>query len=142
MLNTKNAAAVAAAEAQLQQQLAHAAHLRGATSNMSSDHSSNSQHGDPHLYAPNGSQPLHPINNLSSDMKYSPPSQIPHIQLMQNGYLPIKQEHSYQSNDTSSTRSTGDGLPKAFPCSFDDCSKSFARRSDLARHREFLPMCC
>ena len=125
MLNSKNAAAAAAAEAQLQQQLAHEAHFRGA--NMNPDHSSNVQHGDPHLYNSNGHQPLHPISNLP------PPSQAPHgMPMMQNGYLSIKQENAYSQNDASGSRSPGEGPPKAFICS--TCPKGFARRSDLARH--------
>ena len=125
MLNSKNAAAAAAAEAQLQQHLAHEAHFRGAS--MHPDHSSNAQHGDPHLYNSNGHQPLHPMSNLP------PPSQTPHgMPMMQNGYLSIKQENAYPQNDASGDRSPGEGPPKAFICS--TCPKGFARRSDLARH--------
>ena len=125
MLNSKNAAAAAAAEAQLQQQFAHAAHLRG----------SNVHHGDAHLYTSNGGQPLHPLTNMSNGLKYEHSLHSPHgIPVMQNGYMHNAQENAYGKSDVSSNRSGGEPAVKQYTCSHAECGKPFARRSDLARH--------
>lgn len=128
MLNSKNAAAAqAAAEAQLQQQLAHAAQLRNA-----GVHTPASQHGDPHMYGQNATQPLHPMTNLSTNIKYEH-AQSPHgMQMMPNGYMSNAQENTYTKPESASSRLSTDSAPKAFACS--TCAKGFARRSDLARH--------
>ena len=133
ILNTKGSAAAAAAEAQLQQQLAQAAQLDNRTpSEMSSERGPQSHTGDAPMYA-NGQHSLHQLTNMPQEMRYPSPSQTPQgVQMMQNGYMPENlHDQAYAQNGSNGSRPMGDAV-KSFACG--TCNKGFARRSDLARH--------
>ena len=101
------------------------------------------------------SQPPPPIqayqtmpNALANGIRYTSPTPQMNspIPMLHNSYVPNPPEHTYaqqapqpeqQPTQVATRSGTGEsGPPKAFACS--TCGKGFARRSDLARHGEFL----
>lgn len=136
ILNQRNSAAAAAAEAQLKQGLAQSVGINPqTTSEMGSHPGTSSQPAEPPMYPSGPAQPLHQIANMANEMRYPSPSQTPHaMPMLPNGYSQEGfPENGYvQNGGTPSGRSNGDPAVKSFACG--TCDKGFARRSDLARH--------
>jgi hypothetical protein len=149
ILNGKGSAA-AAAERQLQQQLAEAAHVHGgAYPDTAPDRGLPSHITDlSSKYPPRPGQPLHTIPNMAGAPRFtnSPHPQQPHA-MLPTSYPSSQQppqDHVYgnhqpqpqqpQLNVAANPQRPLDSHQqvKAFACS--TCSKGFARRSDLARH--------
>ena len=78
------------------------------------------------------------------NMRYPSPTAMQNpLPMLQQPYRTDGFEGSMMQQDSSripSRQPSGDGTAqKAFPCS--TCGKGFARRSDLARHGEYLQLC-
>jgi hypothetical protein len=136
ILNRKGSTA-AAADAQLQRHLAQTIQLASRTPpDMGSEHGT-SQPGDPTLLSyPSNPPSLHPMANMPPGVRYaSPPRPGNGMPMMPSAYLPP----GFPGNPplpSSTGRSGGEPAPRIFHCS--TCNKGFARRSDLARHGQYL----
>ncbi len=141
ILNSKGPAAAAAAEQQLQQQLAHATHINGRTSSDTTSERGESPHASEHSsrYSSRSSQPMHVMAHIPNGMHYPSPTQMQQpLPMLQNGYIPnnLIESGYIQDQPREQERSTtGYTGQKAFACN--TCGKGFARRSDLARHGEY-----
>ncbi|CAG8980700.1 hypothetical protein HYALB_00007192 [Hymenoscyphus albidus] len=116
---------------QIQQQVNNMPMSDAGSERANSPHDSERSHFSAPRYGPrmngmNGGSP--------GGMRYpSPTAMQSPMPMMQQ---PYQQNANFQpmmqQENTRPPRQTGDGAPKAFPCS--TCGKGFARRSDLARH--------
>lgn len=136
ILNSKGPAAAAAAEHQLQQQLARATHINGRHSSDISERGESPRASEnSSRYSSRSSQPLHAMANITSGMRYPSPTQMQQpLPMMQNGYISnslVENEYT-QDEPGEQGKPTGYTGQKAFACN--TCGKGFARRSDLARH--------
>ncbi|EEH20840.1 hypothetical protein PABG_03071 [Paracoccidioides brasiliensis Pb03] len=133
ILNKKGTAAVAAAEAHLQQHLVHATHMKSKTpSEISSEHGTPQNGDQSNIYHPTSQ----PNPQLVGSSKYHHSQSQGHA-----GIPPVRSNYVQdgqgivkylQNGNGGNGRSSGEPVPKTFHCS--TCSKGFARRSDLARH--------
>jgi uncharacterized Zn-finger protein len=137
ILNTKHAAA--AAEQQLQQQLAQAVQFDSRTSSEMGSERSGSHIGDHSTrYAQQNMHQMH----MSNSNRYPSPTNTPQaMPMLQNGFTPDGYgDATYMPNGAihadspmqNGKKSKDGAANKQFACG--TCGKAFARRSDLARH--------
>lgn len=140
ILNSKGPAAAAAAEHQLQQQLAHGTHFGGRKSSDTASDRGESPHASENSsrYSSRSSQPLHAVANSSNTMRYPSPTQMQQpLPMLQNGFVSnnlLENEYIADEPNEQERPMTAFTGQKAFACN--TCGKGFARRSDLARHGE------
>ncbi|MCJ1290965.1 hypothetical protein MMC34_002507, partial [Xylographa carneopallida] len=140
ILNSKGpAAAAAAAEHQLQQQLAQVVNAE-----FRNPSDSGSERGNPSHVSSN--QSLLPVSNMINEARFPPSNHLAEsMAMLPNSFLPQNglSENGYahprqRDNGQASPSLHGSGLAenasavKAYACL--TCQKGFARRSDLARH--------
>jgi hypothetical protein len=77
----------------------------------------------------------HPGMQSSHALPYMMAPALPQPVFATNSYMP-RQDSQSTLDDESYTpaQSKSGSSTKIYPCSYEDCDKSFARRSDLSRH--------
>lgn len=127
LLNARHAAV---ADAQLRQQLHQTLQLDGQSYGLSQTQAQLGHPHQPQLHDHNG-MPYHAMQQQTHSQSQIYSANFDARQ--QN----MKQEASMDDDEFGSIKPKSDGVAKNYTCSLSTCNKSFARRSDLARHGTF-----
>ena len=150
ILNSRGPAVVPTVEQQLQHHINQLPQIHGQPYLDSSSDRGNSPHTSDHSsrYSNRPGEPLQRLANMASNTQFATPPQIPQTMPMLPGnymnhnglpggdptYVDIT--HSESAVKPPGNQGSSQSA-KAFACS--NCGKAFARRSDLARHGQFMP---